>query len=332
MAGADKKNKRARSRVQADMLGLDFTTQGTKGVRIKRTNSGLAVTAAGAVEEKDDSLDLPRTMNSHHVAFCASSPEAVIRLITLPGNVGAKINESQLREQIGIKDTFRLTYTVVPTENKGERRILAVGIPLKTVQDLLGYFDQPQPAPISMEVSSLSALTAFMKAEKPLKNDEAYGFIESGSHVNLVSFFSRGQLVLLRKFDFGGSALIDKVQRHLGLERDVAAGLVTEGSFDLSEPVRDVVGPFFRQLSISKDFVERHQRTRLGRVYISGGMSISRYWLRELSSELGMDVVPWNPFTELELDLKTKQNELLEKEGARYTAALGAALGAMEDE
>ena len=322
-------------KVQTDMLGLDESSSGRKMVRLKKAKSGWSLEGIGFQPRPEEAgagyPELHKELVAHHVSLCYSSSDSIIRLITLPGRADAmKLRESNLREQIGVTPDFRLSYKILPSEGRGETRLLAVAVRDDKAQEIVSAYNQPQPAPISLELAGLASLAAFMKGREVVEEQDAFGFIESGANVNLVAFFCKGQLVLLRKFDFGGDALVDKVQRHLGLEREVAMGLVSEGSFDLSEPVKDVVDPFFRQLSISKDFVERHQRSRLRHLYISGGMSLSRYWIRELGQELGVKVSSWDPFERL--DIQGTLPPEFAGSGARYTSCVGAAIGSMEEE
>lgn len=324
----------SKKKPHSEMLGLDLSSTGRKLVRLKQAKSGWGVVGMElqplpSGENGTGYPAIPRELAAHQVSLCLSGTNSIIRLITLPGRPETqRLTESSLREQIGVNDDYRLSFRMLPHDGKGETRLLAVAIANEKVTEVLTEFDKPQPAPLSLELSGLSALEAFMHGSEVRGEDDAFGFIESGANINLVAFFCKGQLVLLRKFDFGGEALVEKVQRHLGLEREVAMGLVSEGSFDLSDPVRDVVEPFFRQLSISKDFVERHQRTRLKQIFVSGGMSLSQYWTRELAREMGVTITPWNPFERLPIDGNIPPD--LKKVGARFTSAVGAAIGGIE--
>lgn len=316
-----------------EMLGVDLSSTGRKLIRLKKADSGWTVVAMDyqplpSGEDGAINPGISRELAAHQVSVCLSGTNSIIRLITFPGRPEAqRLTEGALRDQIGVNEDYRLSYRIFPSDGKGETRLLAVAHPDDKVAEVLKEFDQPQPAILSLEVSGLAALEAFMQGTEVRESDEAFGFIESGANTNLVGFFCKGQLVLLRKFDFGGDALIEKVQRNLGLERDVAEGLVSEGSFDLTDSVRELVDPFFRQLSISKDFVERHQRVRLKNMFVSGGMSLSQFWTRELSQKLGVNITPWNPFDQLPIQGKIPPD--LKKMGPRFSSAVGTAIGAL---
>lgn len=332
MADPKTKELKSKKRLQSDMLGVDLSDHTLKAVRLKKTKVGLVLAGASLLQRNPESSGelprIPRELLAHHVSICYSGNESIIRLLSLPGAGKTKLSEHQLREQIGVNSEYRLAYSDVSTEVRGERKVVAVAIRDEKAREILSMFDQPTPAPVSLEVSGLAALTAFMASPQFSESKDAFGFIDSGSSVNMVAFFCRGQLVLLRKFDFGGDALVEKVSRHLGLERDVAMGLVNDGAFDLSEPVKDLVGPFFRQLSISKDFVERHQRTRLDRLYVTGGMSLSKYWMGEIARKMGVRVLSWEALNGLSIEGQLPSE--ISTMACRFSSSIGAALGAMQ--
>jgi Tfp pilus assembly PilM family ATPase len=87
--------------------------------------------------------------------------------------------------------------------------------------------------------------------------------------------------------------------------------------------------PFLRQMSISKDFVERREDCRVLKVYVSGGTSLSRYWVDEIKSAAGTEVERWNPFASLRLAPDALPASLAGQE-TRFAAALGGCLRILE--
>jgi hypothetical protein len=120
-----------------------------------------------------------------------------------------------------------------------------------------------------------------------------------------------------------------KIQQQMGVDREVAQGIISDGSFDISSCVRDVMGPFLRQLSISRDFVERQEKCRIGELYLSGGMSLSKYWVEAIGKGSKMKVHLWNPFEPIHIPTGAYPADLAGQE-TRFAAAVGAALGVYE--
>jgi Tfp pilus assembly PilM family ATPase len=213
---------------------------------------------------------------------------------------------------------------------KTETKYLAVAMPEDEAQSVLALVPAGPPAPLTLELSGLGALTAFLNGPGRDITDEAIGVIEAGARVTFLALFNKGALVLVRKFDFGCETLVTKVQQQMGVDRAVAEGIIADGSFDISGCVHDVMGPFLRQLSISRDFVERQEKCRIARIYLSGGMSLSDYWVEAIRSGSKMDLRLWDPFENIQMGPGAVA-EALKGQHTRFAAALGLALGALEE-
>lgn len=328
----------------ADVVALDAAATGYKLVRIKQGKEGASVAAVEMVPvadlngpcpptEEGEKLDLPKNWMAYYVAMTVSGTNAVIRYVSLPGNVSPSPEVAgQLRDHMGLEGDYRLAYVVTEesSKKKNETRILAAAYPEDRSQALLSRVASGNPAPVSLEISCLSALNAFA-AYGPLDQhpDDAVGFVEAGAKVTLLALFSRGSLVLVRKFNMGGETLIDRVQQQMGVDREVAEGIIWDGSFDISQAVESVMDPFLRQVSISKDFVERRESCRIKAVYASGGMSMSGYWLDSIQNAVGVTTTRWNPFERLTVDAGALPDALKGQE-SRFSAAVGAGMAVFE--
>jgi len=147
--------------------------------------------------------------------------------------------------------------------------------------------------------------------------------------MTLITFVNRGIPVLVRKLDWGGAAWVERVGTQLGLDQATVLGTLAEGSLDVSSSVADLLDPFLKQLSISRDFVERQEKCRVRSVFVSGGTSRIRHWLNEIRSAMDIDVQVVNPFRGLIL-APDAYPPALEGQEVRFAAAVGAVLGAMD--
>lgn len=327
--------RRRQRKSPSELVGIDIATTGVKVIRMKKGKDGIGVVAAdilpplqapsegaGAV-----TLGLPKPFLANYTAMAASAAAAVVRILSLPGHGEKELGEDQIREQVGLGKEYRIAHIPVsPQRGKGESKILVVGIPEEDAQAVLALVKEGPPAPFSFEVAGLSALTAFLVGPGEQHAQEAVGVIESGARVTYMALFYKNLLSLVRKFDFGTEALVEKVQSQLGVDRETAQGIVSDGSFDISQPVHDVMDPFLRQLLISRDFVERREDCRVTKLYVSGGASLSRYWVSEVQGAVGVEVDCWNPLGGLPVAPGAIPENLAGQE-TRLTAAVGACLG-----
>lgn len=329
----------------SEIVGADLGVSGLKLVRVKKAKSGLTLTAAeilppvkaetgaGGETVRPTKLPLPKQWVSHYTALTVTGEGASIRYVSLPGHVTSPQDvEAQIREHMGLEGEYRLAYAVAPTQKKeAETRVLAAALPEGEAQAVLGLVSTGSPAPIALEVAGLSALNGFL-VHGPLAQhaEEAVGLIECGAAVTLLALFNKGTLCLVRKFNVGGETLIARIQRDMAVDRAVAEGIVSDGSFDISQPVQDVMDPFLRQLSISKDFVERRERCHVSAFYVSGGMSLSRYWVERIQVTGAVEVRLWNPLEGIEVGDGALPEPLAGQE-VRLAAAVGAAFAAFEE-
>lgn len=330
------RGERAR-KVPPEIAGADLGSTGVKVIRVRNNKRTLSLVGADILPR----LDLPDAPEGHavrfrppnnlqtnYVAITVSGRSSNIRLLSLTGHTaGAELTEAKVRELVGAGPDMRLGYTVLPLiKGKAEKRVLAVSMPEKEIQTILSLVPSGPPAAYSIEVSGLAALTAF---ERGVGADCPYDgviVIEAGVQTTLIALYAKRHLMLIRKFDFGGDSVLAKVQQQLGVDRETAQGIIADGSFDISQPVHEVMDPFLRQLTISRDFVERREECSVGAVFLSGGVTLSRYWAEELYRATGLEIVAWNPLAQFSMSAGSFPEQFVGQE-SRFAAAAGAVLG-----
>lgn len=340
MPSAEKKEAKSKKKQLPEVVALDIAGSGLKMVHARNDKNGFSVVKIGELSalpplaegEEAARLILPKEWATYYAALLTSGSDAVIRYVTLPGHHSETDNlASQVREHMGIEDGYRVGYVHIKHPNaKTETRLLAAALREEEAQQMMARFSTGQPAPCSIEISSLAALNAFSEFG-PLKNhsDDAVGFIDAGAQTTLMAFFNRGSLSIVRKFNMGGDYLVEHIQKEMGVDSEVARNIVCDGSFDISRSVSAVLGPFLRQLSISKDFIERRENCQLAAIYLSGGMSLCGDWSRNIGQAVGTAVHLWNPFEDVAVDEGGVPEDLAGQE-PRFAAALGAAWGVFE--
>ena len=322
----------------SDVLGVDVGASATKLVRIKRLNGNPTLVAANILPATSlspqgvtpsFSSQLPKEMRARYVALTTSASSSIIKLLTFPPHT-EKSTEDHVTELMGLgtNSDFRVGYELV-METRAESRVLAVAIPNPMALALSGLFPEGVPAPCSIEVSGLASLTAYQRGPGTLHADDCVAMIDFGAAVTLVSFFFKGSLVLIRKFDFGTVNILKKLQDNLGVDQEVAAGILNDGSFDVSRIMHQAMEHFLQQLTIAWDYVERRENTRIAKLYATGGGVSLRLWGQEIETTTGQLPVIWNPFEALVIQDGAFPDRLKGQEG-RFSAAVGAVLGMLK--
>jgi len=332
----------------SDVLGLDIATSGIKAARVRRNANGslslLGVDVLPAVslqKKPGDSvgqvrpLKLPKHLVAKHAALTVTGDNAIVKLLSFPGRADAIANEIDAKVMAGIAldtpENYRVNYKLLSeVQSKTECRALAVAVPESEARSAYLLLPVGLPAPHSIEISGLAAMTAFLQIPEVKNSDDALGMLEFGSCVSFFAIFNKRVPVLVRKFDVGSSLILEKVQESLGVDRATAEGILADGSFDISQQMDDVMGGFVKQIMVSRDFVERRENCRISKVYVSGGTTRSRDWLTELKSALGYDVSLWNPFDSLQVGDGVFPEHLKGHE-SRFAASIGACLATLSE-
>lgn len=321
---------------RTDVVGLDIASTALKAVRMRKNASSAVVTAAVMLppldrleEAHERALNLPRNLKARYVSIALSGQNASLKLFTIPGHFDESA-EAQISEYMGLENPseYRLGYKVVSADH-GESRVLAVALPEAEAAAAIGLFPHGLPAPCSLEVSGLAAMTAFVRSPAAAEG-HAVGVIDFGAKTSVVAFFNKRVLALVRKLDIGSETLLNRVSQSLGVDTPTAEQILSDGSFDISQALSEVMDPFVKQLIISRDFVERREDCRIGRIHVTGGVVASRNWANHLKKALGVELASWNPFEGLAVEPQAIPEPMRAHE-SRFAAAVGAALATLEE-
>ena len=325
-----------------DIIGIDVSTSGVKAVRLKRGADPsdppilLAVAllpplGVPPVGSAVPALVLPKNFASRHVSIALTSKSATIKLLSFMGKTDAAM-EAQLGDMMGIEKgaDFRISYRVLAEgHGRAESKVLAVAIPEAEAQLACQLFPVGLPAPHSIEISGLAGFSAFLQGPAQQYKDETIGVIDFGAEASYFAIFNKNIAVLVRKFEFGSNAILDRIQKSMGVDANTALEIVASGSIDLSQFFTEALEPFIKQLVISRDFLERRENCRLTRIFVSGGATASHDWNGVVHNALGLELILWNPFESVTVAPGAIPDELKGRE-SRFVAALGAAWGTLD--
>ena len=320
-------------RGMANLLALDFATSGIKAVRLKKTKTGIALVAADilppSAPNATEPPELVKPLAAYYPALCATMDNVILRIFTQPLPTDENI-EALVRENLSTGSADFRVSGVVLSRTKRDGTVLGVAVPEKTVRHYLSLFAEGAPAPRSLEISGLAAFNAFLFNCGKQTENQTVCLIETGTRYTYAAFLHRNQIQLVNRFDIGGETLERQVQTALGVDEEMAGAILSGASaINVSAPVNQILGPFIRQISIYREFIERQNKSSLAAVYISGGQAKSPYWHSAIAEVLGVKPLVWNPFEKIEIQQGTFP-ENLEGQESRFAASVGAALAGME--
>jgi Tfp pilus assembly PilM family ATPase len=327
-----------------DVVGVDVGETAIALARMKKTNDLITLLAVDIVplppelaqEQTETVPDLqplivPPKLKGKYASLAVAGTSAIMKILTFPGHFD-EAAEAKVVENMGIEnpDKYRISYKLVSEgHGRSEARVLTVALPEAVAQAPLRLFPIGIPAPYSLEISGLATLTAFLHSQEKKIQDASVGIIDFGAEVCTFGLFHKGFLMLVRRFPVGTNSILNKVQETLGVDQETAQGIISDGSFDISQSVSDVMEPLIKQLIVSRDYVERRENCQVSRIYISGGLVVSRDLVDEMKSSMGIEVTGWNPFDELGIAAGALPENFAGQEW-RFAAAVGACLATFE--
>jgi len=320
-----------------DITGMDFGKTSVKIARLRK--NGDAITLLGTAllpgfpsEAGSAAPVIPPALQARYVSIAISSGDATTKLLTFPGPVDTAF-ESNLAKNLGLsaETSDRMAYRII-TEGvgRGESRVLAVSIPEPDVAPVMHLFSSGLPAPCSLELSSAAALTTFEAVPELHSAAAATGLLDFGTTSSTISIFYRKNLFFVRRFDFGVSKLLDRMTTTLNINLETAINILADNAFDISELIANIMGPFCSQLIVSRDFAERRENCSLKKLHVIGGIASAPSAIHEIERALNINVQIFDPFGAFSLQPPTP--DALPAEGRwRFTAAIGAALGTLQE-
>jgi len=335
------KTKQASLRTQRkvlDLVGIDFSTTGTKVVRLKKIRGG-GVSLVGMdilppvdLTKTKCSLKLSKQLTTHYANVVYSGSEAMARVLNAPLPTGEMmLSDKKLRESLHVSEEYRVSATILKKGNpRQDSMFLVAAVPNSIITSVLSSFETGSPAIASVEVAGVSFISAFLHANGKKVKDKAVCIVEFGESTTYFAFLNKGMVLLVGKFGIGAAMMRDKISADLGLDEDLTKTIILDRSIDVSSPITNVMMPILKQLSISKDFVERYQRCEISKLYISGGTDLLSCWTEEVSQFLQVDVVPWNPLENIHCEKGVIPKAFSHKTSS-FAVAIGAAIGGLEE-
>lgn len=327
------KGAKEQGRRHTNLLALDFATTGIKAVRLKKGKDQMVLVAADILppcgQDAEHRPELPKPLAAYYTALCATMENVMLRVFPQVLSEEEAL-DGIIRENLSAPSDYRVGGMVLSrAKGKRESSLLGVAVPEKTVQHYLGLFENGAPAPHSLELCGLAAMSAFLYTCGAQTENQTVCVIETGAKHTYAAFFHRNQLQLMNRFEVGSETLLRQIKLALGVDSEMAETILAGGSVDVSSQIRQALSPFTRQLSIYREFVERQNKASMSAVYISGGLATSPCWQTAMKEVFGVIPNTWNPFEKMEIPEGAFPEQYKGQE-ARFSAAVGAALAGME--
>jgi len=320
----------------SEVIGIDFGKTATKIVCLHKNGDELVMTGAELLPAlaQGGGFSVPSRLKARYAALAVSSESGTAKLLTFPGTIEADF-EKHLARNMGMEagTDDRMAYRVI-NEGSGriESRVLAAAIPEADAGPVMQLFQTGSPAPCSLELAPLAALTAFEAGPVISSPTPAAGLIDFGTASSTLSIFYKKSLVLLRRFDFGTRKLLERMTSTLHIDENTALNILSDNAFDISEMIAEIMSPLSSQVIVSRDFIERRENCNLKQLHCIGGLTSAPSAMQELQRALNIEIKTFDPFTIPGLQTAAVDGINSSLQHWRFAAAIGAALGTLQEE
>ena len=176
-----------------------------------------------------------------------------------------------------------------------------------------------------LQLAPVCSFNAFEVAYPEIFHHEAFMLFDIGHLQATVLVGSKGELVLVRRIDYGGKALMQALTADGAIEQDAAWTLFEQGDPGMSDICRASLARLAIEVRNSIGFFEGQREESIHRLFVSGGLARLEAILQTLSDELGLPCEIWDPFETCEVALPAAKREALSREFVSLNVACGAA-------
>ncbi|HET9417744.1 MAG TPA: pilus assembly protein PilM [Chthoniobacterales bacterium] len=343
------------------VVGIDLGKHAFKAVSLRRKGDARLVLtnfASHVVPEEFGSADelahelkgLLRELggSAKACAVAVSDPNALLRIIEQP-DTPIELLRSALRLNglvVLNQECKDFVLDVAPVNVNGSRnapgetaaapRSAATGVMTQT-KYLVGGMLREKVKRISqalakthvstqiLQLAPVCSFNAFEVAYPEIFHHEAFMLFDIGHLQTTVLAGSKGELVLVRRIDYGGKALMQALTADGAIEKDAAWTLFEQGDPGMTDICRTSLARLANEVRNSIGFFEGQREESIHRLFVSGGLARLETILQTLSDELGLPCEIWDPLETCEVALPASKRETLPREFVSLNVACGAA-------
>ena len=342
-------------------VGLDIGSHSIKVVQLTGSSKALSLSSYaiqelspgtivdGEVVNREHLIDTVHDVvrqagikpNNKNINTAVSGRSVIVRRIPME-----KMSEQNARQAIQWEaeqhipfriDEVSLDFKIInPEISPGQMEVLLVAAKKEVVDLHRGILQGAGLKPATIELEQFSLQRAYQHAYRP-SGDECVTILNIGAEVTNMVVIRNGLPSFNRDLSIGGSRFVEALQRALGLEYDVALGVLKGNVPDgiSSDEVHTAIGRVIEELSTSirRSFITYQasgENARIDKMYISGGCSLMPGLATILSEQHGLPVEHFQPFRNITIPESIISDSELDSMGAVLAVCVGLALRGYE--
>jgi len=274
------------------------------------------------------------TTNKVNISVCG--PSVIVRYILLP-----QMTRQQLENAIKFEAEKYIPFNIeevtlnapVLEENRqdGKIRVLIVAAKKPYIEDYIKLVEASGLEPQLIDVDSFALINSFL-LNNPKQNENIIALLHIGANFTNINILKDKVSHFMRDITIGGRDLTKIIAEKLNMDM-ASAEEVKCNPQDRQEEIFSIITPALNNLlgeiSLSFSYYEDQLERGIDKVFLSGGTSKLKGLDKFLSSNLGMEVVGWDPTANLRVNPALNQ-ERLKSCLPMLSVAMGLALSSPE--
>ena len=338
-----------------DIVGIDIGASAVKLVQLHESKKGLqlmgldreplppeavvddSIMDSSAVVMAIRDLIARNNIKSLDVATSVSGHSVIVRKISLP-----LMTEDELEKSIQweaeqyipfeMSEVFLDYHILGPDPNdQGQMEVILVAAKKDFVDEYIAVFKESGLTPVVMDIDCFAIENIYCS----VYDDESFNVVAlidmgaSGLQVNILKDMVS---VFTREIQLGGNSYNEELQKRFGLNLADAETLKLGGDIagadaELTQvAMQEVTDNLVQEVRRSIDFFSAtFADERVQKIYITGGVSLTKNIVNSLSDGLGVDVEILDPFSRMNVNEKDFDLEYVKSVAPFFSVAAGLA-------
>ena len=310
------------------LIGLDIGSHYVKICELTKKQAKYQLSAFGIERVADDSQEAKISaikkvveqsgISSNKVNASVCGPSVIVRYILLP-----HMTKSQLESAITYEAEKYIPFNIeevilnapILEEKRGDDKIkvLIVAAKKSFIENYVKLIESCGLKPQLIDVDSFALINSFLLNNPAEQSQGIVALLHIGKSFTGINILKDNISHFMRDVTMGGKDLTKMIAEKLNMDLADAENLKCNPK-EREEEIFSIISPALNnilgEISLSLSYYEDQLERGINKVFLSGGSSKLKKLTKFLSSNLGMEVVLWDPTVNLEINPALNQERL----------------------
>ncbi|MCQ9208021.1 MAG: type IV pilus assembly protein PilM [Omnitrophica bacterium] len=311
-----------------ESIGLDIGNHYVKICELTQKQGKYYLSAFGIEHLDNDSQEAKVTaikklaresgITSNKVNISVCGPLVIVRYILLPSMTRQQLEsaikfEAEKYIPFNIEEVTLNAPILEEKREDGKIRVLIVAAKKSFIEDYVKLVESCGLEPQLIDVDSFALINSFL-LNNPDKQDQGIiALLHIGANFTNINILKDGVSHFMRDITIGGRDLTKIIAEKLNMDYASAENVKCNPQ-TRQEEIFSIITPALNNLlgeiSLSFSYYEDQLERGIDKVFLSGGTSKLKDLDKFLSSNLGMDIVSWDPVLKLQVNPALNQERL----------------------